>query len=233
MSEADNNSQGEKPKTSKLAIWSLLLGLVGFGLWYLPVGMTGLAGIVLGIVALRKIQRSAGSLQGRGFAIAGIVTSVIYIVVLVCAVTPWVVEQKRHKQVVACGQQLSQLGKAMALHAETNGDKYPVAETWCDLLLKQGGVTNEQLKCPGDAKGPCSYTLNRSIVGIERSQIPEDVVVLFESGPDWSQFGGPEILTTENHKGKGCNILFNDGHVEFVPSNELSQLKWKAEAETP
>jgi prepilin-type processing-associated H-X9-DG protein len=45
----------------------------------------------------------------------------------------------------------------------------------------------------------------------------------------WNQVGGPEILTKENHKGKGCNILFNDGHVEFVPSNELSQLKWKAE----
>jgi prepilin-type processing-associated H-X9-DG protein len=43
----------------------------------------------------------------------------------------------------------------------------------------------------------------------------------------WNQLGGPEILTTENHKGKGCNILFVDGRVEFVKTKNLSKLKWK------
>lgn len=28
---------------------------------------------------------------------------------------------------------------------------------------------------------------------------------------------------------KGYNILFNDGHVEFVKPEELDKLKWKAE----
>jgi hypothetical protein len=42
----------------------------------------------------------------------------------------------------------------------------------------------------------------------------------------WNQYGGPEILTTENHMGKGCNILFNAGYVRFVPTDELSLLKW-------
>jgi prepilin-type processing-associated H-X9-DG protein len=43
----------------------------------------------------------------------------------------------------------------------------------------------------------------------------------------WNQLGGPEILTTENHKGKGCNILFVDGRVEFVKTQNLGNLKWK------
>jgi len=45
----------------------------------------------------------------------------------------------------------------------------------------------------------------------------------------WSQVGGQEILTTENHKGKGCNILFNDGHVKFVRTERLGELKWEVE----
>ncbi len=38
--------------------------------------------------------------------------------------------------------------------------------------------------------------------------------------------GGPEILTVENHQGDGCNVLFVDGHVEFVRQAGLSQLRW-------
>ena len=43
----------------------------------------------------------------------------------------------------------------------------------------------------------------------------------------WNQVGGPEILTTENHKGQGCNILFGDGNVKFVRTKQLGELKWK------
>ncbi len=34
-------------------------------------------------------------------------------------------------------------------------------------------------------------------------------------------------LTTENHQGTGCNILFVDGHVEFIRSEDISNLKWQ------
>ena len=45
----------------------------------------------------------------------------------------------------------------------------------------------------------------------------------------WNQVGGPEILTIENHQGDGCNIVFNDLHVEFVMADGLDELKWKVE----
>jgi prepilin-type processing-associated H-X9-DG protein len=41
----------------------------------------------------------------------------------------------------------------------------------------------------------------------------------------WNQVGGPAILTTEHHKGEGCNILFGDGHVEFVKKEEIPKLR--------
>jgi len=58
---------------------------------------------------------------------------------------------------------------------------------------------------------------------------PSDMVLLFETGPGWNQSGGPEILTTDNHQGEGCNIVFVDGHVEFVKTEDLNNLKWTSE----
>jgi prepilin-type processing-associated H-X9-DG protein len=36
-------------------------------------------------------------------------------------------------------------------------------------------------------------------------------------------------MTTENHKGKGCNVLFNGGSVKFVRTGEVGKLRWKVE----
>jgi hypothetical protein len=43
----------------------------------------------------------------------------------------------------------------------------------------------------------------------------------------WNQAGGPEILTTKHNKGKGCNVVFVNGRVRFVKTEDLGKLKWK------
>ena len=53
-------------RTSGLAAASLVLGILGF----LSCGLTGFVGLVLGIVALVGISRSAGRLRGQGIAVA-------------------------------------------------------------------------------------------------------------------------------------------------------------------
>ncbi len=44
----------------------------------------------------------------------------------------------------------------------------------------------------------------------------------------WNQVGGPQILSIDNHR-IGCNILFADGHVRYIDSNQISELMWKIE----
>jgi prepilin-type processing-associated H-X9-DG protein len=56
-----------------------------------------------------------------------------------------------------------------------------------------------------------------------------NLVLLFETKKGWNQFGGLELLTTENHKGEGANILFNDGSVKFLEPDRFGKLKWKVE----
>ena len=45
----------------------------------------------------------------------------------------------------------------------------------------------------------------------------------------WNQVGGLDMLTTVNHEGKGCWVLFNDMHGEFVRAERLGELKWVTE----
>ncbi|MEM7697672.1 MAG: DUF4190 domain-containing protein [Verrucomicrobiota bacterium] len=60
-------------KTSSLAVWSLILGLLSLVFSCL----TGLPSIILGAIGLTKINKSEGRLTGTGLAIAGIVLGVV------------------------------------------------------------------------------------------------------------------------------------------------------------
>jgi ribosomal protein L40E len=62
-------------KTSRLAITSLVLGILSF----LTFCLTALPALIFGIVGLVKIAKSRGQLKGTGLAIAGIVVPVISI----------------------------------------------------------------------------------------------------------------------------------------------------------
>jgi hypothetical protein len=66
-------------RTSKLAIWSLVLSIVWLG------GLGSLVGIILGFAARRKIPQTGE--RGSGLAIAGIT---IGVVTLIFAIGYWV-----------------------------------------------------------------------------------------------------------------------------------------------
>lgn len=69
--EPAESGEPTPPKTSAGAIWSLVLGILStFCLWVLG----SIPAIILGILAIRKIQAQPDRLTGKGLAIAGIIT---------------------------------------------------------------------------------------------------------------------------------------------------------------
>jgi general secretion pathway protein G len=60
-----------------LAIASLVCGIVG----PCTLGLASIAGIILGIVGLKKIKAGGGAVGGRGLAIAGIIVSVVTLII--------------------------------------------------------------------------------------------------------------------------------------------------------
>jgi len=125
---------------------------------------------------------------------------------------------------VKCLSNLRQVALGMFVYAETNKGVYvyPDPNRWCDLLIEQAQVPVKILVCPGGSKPAGRYALNPSA----EPNGPDDMVLLFETEQGWNKYGGPELLTLENHKGEGCNVVFNDGHVEFVEADRIGELKW-------
>ena len=93
-------------------------------------------------------------------------------------------------------------------------------------------------------RGPCDYALNKHIdnESLElvfrglandpnKNELPPDMVLLFESTPGWNQIGGAELLTVDQHEGRGCNVLFCNGDVRFVKTEDVSALRWNDRSE--
>jgi len=235
MTETNTNAQSQKPKTCRLAFWSLVLCILSF----FTCLITAIPAIILGIVALVRISNSSGELKGKGLAIAGIALPVVLLPFHALILMPLPALMNEVAWRMNCGKKMSVLGKAMRLYANDNNDTFPTPTKWCDLLtvyLQEDRFQWEkdrppEFVCPmSDVNDrESSYAFNKNLIDKKPIEVPPDTVLLFESRPGWNQVGGPEILTTENHKWKGCNILFNDGRVEFVRTERLGELKWEVE----
>lgn len=66
-----------QPKNSPLAVWSLVLGILGLTCFSI---FSAIPGVICGHKALSKIKQSSGKLTGQGMAIAGLVTGYLGIV---------------------------------------------------------------------------------------------------------------------------------------------------------
>jgi hypothetical protein len=114
-------------KTSGMAITSLVLGILGF------CGITALVGLILGIVALVKINRSGGRLSGRGLAIAGIGVSgfmLLFSLPIMAALTlPALARAKQKAQRIHCVNNMKQLGLAVKVYAADHNSRLPPAAT--------------------------------------------------------------------------------------------------------
>lgn len=249
MSEEERKEQYQETKTSKLAGTSAFLAIGSvIALFFLTlcigqiktsesqyyiVGVilllslfifaaTVILAYVLGIVSIFRIHRSKGRLNGIGFAIAGTHISFLIGFLFIIAIP-------RIRSIaprMVCGSNMAAIGRAMLTYANDYNDMLPTPSKWCDLLIEHGYVTKEQFKCQGAVRGPCNYAMNKNIEKIGMNG-PPDMVVLFETYPGWNQVGGSEILTTANHRGEGCNMLYMDNHVYFEKIEDLQKLKWE------
>jgi prepilin-type processing-associated H-X9-DG protein len=157
-----------------------------------------------------------------------IITGFIIIVALLSILTPVFFHVRATVHKMICGTNMSLLCMTMLLYAQDYNDKFPTPSKWCDLIIEHTDVKTKMFRCPGAPEGQCNYAMNKNIEKLG-TKSPPDMVMLFETKPGWNQFGGPEILSTENHYSEGCNVAFMDTHVDFVKTEDLNKLKWTAE----
>jgi hypothetical protein len=146
-----------QPKTSALAIWSLVLGILA--LLFLLVCISPLfavPGVICAHLAYSRIKRSGGALDGQGMALAGLITnyvsiglSVFLLPMLLAIAIPNFVKARNVSMQNACINNLRQIDGAKNEWAlennKTNGT--PVTEADIKPYLKLGAGGNFP-KCP-------------------------------------------------------------------------------------
>ncbi|MDH4239252.1 MAG: hypothetical protein OEW48_06790 [Phycisphaerae bacterium] len=234
MSEKENNSQKQRPESFRpstvslgLAFGALLMaGLCGDFFAGAPAAIIGLA---FGIIGLYQSKKNKEKAVNAAPSIYGIVINSLLILMAVAFFNSHNhIHTREHAYRILCAANLRELGIAIHFYANDNNQNYPSVNNWCELLIESNYIPEKALVCRSGEEARCHYAINLNI----KPNSPYDVVLLFETKGGWNQFGGPEILTFENHKGKGCNVLFNDGSVRFVKPQEVGELKWGVQEST-
>jgi prepilin-type processing-associated H-X9-DG protein len=212
-------------KTSGMAITSLVLGILGL----FTCGVTSLVGLILGIVALLKVNRSGGRLSGNGLAIAGICVSALFVLMVpiyAAMLLPALARAKSKAQTINCVNNMKQLALAVRIYANDHNNQFPPAATWCDAI--QGSVGSPKVfQCPSEPGRRCAYAFNAKLDGKKEGEIDPQTVLLYESDAGWNGTGGAENLKPHQHSSRTVNVAFADGSVQQLSRSRLGTLRWE------
>lgn len=215
-------------KTSALAVTSLVLGILGL----FTCGLSALAGLICGIVAMVKVKNSDGKLGGGGIALAGTIVSGIFLImlpILAAMLLPAVASAKQKAMEINCMTNEKQLAQAVLMYSNDNTNHMPPAAKWCDAIKPLVG-SDTVFRCVffPNPSNRSDYAFNSKLDGLELGKVNPQAVMIFESDGGWNANGGKELLPAKARHGRGNTyiVAFVDGHVEAVTQSRLNTLRW-------
>jgi hypothetical protein len=156
-----------KAKISGLAIASLVAGIFGL----CTAGLGGIAGLILGVTALKRIGRSGGALRGRALAIVGLIVSTCTLLLWVLAAAIggicWRVDQssraeyERNYYVPQARRALSEVESALNRYQDDIGHPPTAEEGGLRALIRQPILKDP----PAESKWKGPYLRNRETGG--------------------------------------------------------------------
>jgi prepilin-type processing-associated H-X9-DG protein len=129
-----------------------------------------------------------------------------------------------------CLNNLKQLGLACRMYSGDNKEFFP--NSFAPLVVSYLGSNTSVLVCPSaNMTAPgfgttnftyanVSYALHK---GLSENASPNQVLAVDKNGSNDVAGTVPTPLT-QNHKDAGCNMLFIDGHVEWVNKNDATNI---------
>ncbi len=203
--------------TSGLAIAALVLGVTGF----FTMGLMAIPGLIVGIIAVVKIDKSNGRLSGRGMAIAGTMISgvsiffVVIVVILAGMLVPALGMIRQEARQTSCRSNLTSIAIATRSWSTKYGDDgayYPPSMR----ALYDDGVNDdiETFFCP------------TSVTERRPEHIGDDYDSLFDISneriPTWLVNGTDTPLAWDNTPDRhgGIHVIYCNYAVKFIPGED-------------
>ncbi len=209
----------ERPKTSPMAITALVFGILGF---CVPLIAPVLA-IVFGAIAMSRTRDPR--VGGRGLAIAGLTLGCVgffFSFLSVSILLPSLNRARETANRVKCASHMRQIGQALLLYSNDARGPYPES---LPVVLATQDVASDIFCCPSSNETPATggtpqAQANNLTVGPHLSYVYVGKGVNNSAGADTVVLYEP--LT--NHDRDGMNVLFGDGHVEFIVKQRAEKM---------
>jgi hypothetical protein len=215
------------PPTSRSAIASLVLGIIGFA----TAGIFGLAGLIVGIVALVGINASGGRRGGRGLAVAGIAVSVcsmLFSFVCVGLALPALAQARVAARNAVASSTMDLAGTATLVFMAEHDGALPPAGSWKTALEEGGTDVTSLLVAVEDLTGR-SFAMNIHLDGLGEGDLaePSTTVLFFETEPGGPLAGGRDLLPERPAYARGYLIVYANGVTDNVPGFVVDTLTWE------
>lgn len=111
-------------------------------------------------------------------------------------------------------------------HAIASELEFPTTVQWCDKMIADS--EKDILICSGrgNADIKCNYAINRNIKKYKFNDLPDDLVLFFESDLGWNGIGYKNDVDYSNHSKKLAGIVMVDGEIIHAPKETVDNLKW-------
>ena len=213
----DKQFSKSKPSNLSMATTALSLGIVSF---FVPV--CGLGALILGIIALIKINRSNGMLLGKGKAIIGVIfgcLSTIWLILTFVVLKPAAIKAKEKAQEISCTSNLKQIGLAYVMYIGDHDNCIPNSIEEIQKYIGPGKLT-----CPA-VDTSTSYSSNNGYVLLSVEQYVTQSAGKKKKKLRISDFRTPSdtpIVICPKHNTFDI-IGYMDGHVEKKPKQGIPQ----------
>jgi prepilin-type processing-associated H-X9-DG protein len=195
-------AQAPNPDASRGLLWGLLL----------PVPFAGALAVHYGRRGLRAAREEGAG--GRGRARAAVILGGINLALsaaLLIVGPIWLIEARRQAQVVACMANLRQIGLGMMVYANANNGFFPAS---LDALPAVGVPAGKAYECPACAGDQAKPPVTVGTVVPSHYVFALPLTRVHVATPASAMVLAYEPLT--NHDGRGINVLFADGHAEWL-----------------
>lgn len=191
------------------------------GLTFVPVSLV-LVAIVLGWVSMRRPENSpVDRNRGRTALIVGVIDAMLLL--LVALILPTTGRPREGANRIRCASNLKQIGLCLQTYSQANGNRYPPT---LDEVLVECDITSEVFCCPSGNADRAIRPTTQALLQDFHKPGHNSYVYVAGNQPDRTSTD-TYVLAYEqpaNHANKGMNILYGDGHVDWVAQAEAARV---------